>query len=126
MSNNDSSRVTNILVAGIGGQGVMTAAEILETGIPHVILATGARYRRDGHGRSIHHPIPGHDLPNIFTPDDIMDGNLPTGRVILYDDDHFYLGGVLAETLAQNGCDLTLVTAAPLEFSSALAPGGRT
>ena len=92
----------------------MTAAEILETGIPHVILATGARYRRDGHGRSIHHPIPGHDLPNIFTPDDIMDGNLPAGRVILYDDDHFYLGGVLAELLAQNGCDLTLVTPAPL------------
>ncbi len=43
-----------------------------------------------------------------------MDGKLPTGRVILYDDDHFYLGGVLAETLAQNGCDVTLVTPAPL------------
>jgi dimethylamine/trimethylamine dehydrogenase len=63
----------------------MTAAEILETGIPHVILATGATYRRDGKGRSIHHPIPGHDpstssgrrSPGIFTPDDIMDGNLP-------------------------------------------------
>jgi dimethylamine/trimethylamine dehydrogenase len=49
-----------------------------------------------------------------FTPDDIMDGNLPTGRVLLYDDDHFYLGGVLAELLAQNGCDVTLVTPAPL------------
>ena len=92
----------------------MTAAEILETGIPHVILATGATYRRDGRGRSIHHPIPGHDLPGVFTPDDLMDGNLPTGRVTLYDDDHFYLGGVLAELLAQNGCDVTLVTPAPL------------
>ncbi|MGB7875122.1 MAG: FAD-dependent oxidoreductase [Anaerolineales bacterium] len=92
----------------------MTAAEILETGIPHVILATGAAYRRDGRGRSIHHPIPGHDQSNVYTPDDIMDGNLPIGRVILYDDDHFYLGGVLAELLAQNGCDVTLVTPAPL------------
>jgi dimethylamine/trimethylamine dehydrogenase len=92
----------------------MTAAEILEAGIPHVILATGANYRRDGKGRSIHHPILGHSLPGIFTPDDLMNGNLPTGRVILYDDDHFYLGGVLAELLAQNNCDVTLVTPAPL------------
>ena len=92
----------------------MTAVEILETGIPHVILATGATFRRDGKGRSIHHPIAGRDLPNIFTPDDLMDGNLPTGRVILYDDDHFYLGGVLAELLAQNDCDVTMVTPAPL------------
>ncbi len=36
------------------------------------------------------------------------------GRVILYDDDHFYLGGVLAEMLAQNGCEVTLVTPAPM------------
>ena len=41
-------------------------------------------------------------------------GNLPTGHIILYDDDHFYLGGVLAELLAQNDCDVTLVTPAPL------------
>jgi dimethylamine/trimethylamine dehydrogenase len=41
-------------------------------------------------------------------------GNLPTGNVILYDDDHFYLGGVLAELLAQHGCNVTLVTPAPL------------
>ena len=92
----------------------MTAAEILETGIPHIIVATGATYRRDGRGRNIHHPIPGYELPNIFTPDDLMDGKLPIGRVVLYDDDHFYLGGVLAELLVQNGCDLTLVTPAPL------------
>jgi dimethylamine/trimethylamine dehydrogenase len=92
----------------------MTADEILEAGIPHIILATGASYRRDGRGRSTHHPVPGHDRANVFTPGDIMDGNLPTGRVVLYDDDHFYLGGVLAELLAQNGCDVTLVTPAPL------------
>jgi len=92
----------------------MTAAEIIETDIPHVILATGATYRRDGKGRSFHHPIPGHDLPIIFTPDELMEEKLPSGRVILYDDDHFYLGGVLAELLAQNGCDVTLVTPAPL------------
>jgi dimethylamine/trimethylamine dehydrogenase len=92
----------------------MTAADILETDIPHIILATGATFRRDGRGRSQPHPIPGYDQGNVFTPDDIMNGNLPASRVILYDDDHYYLGGVLAELLTQKGCDVTLVTPAPL------------
>jgi dimethylamine/trimethylamine dehydrogenase len=92
----------------------MTAAEILDTGIPHVILATGAAFRRNGRGRSQPHPISGHDQPNVFTPDDIMGGNMPKGRIILYDDDHYYLGGVLAELLTQNGSEVTLVTPAPL------------
>ena len=39
---------------------------------------------------------------------------LPTGRVILYDDDHHYLGGVLAELLIQQGCEVRLVTPAPM------------
>jgi len=114
------TRLAKMSNVGLYPSSPMTADEILETGIPNIILATGATYRRDGRGRSIHHSIPGHELPNVFTPDDIMDGtipesgNLPTGRFILYDDDHFYLGGVLAELLAQNGCDVTLVTPAPL------------
>jgi dimethylamine/trimethylamine dehydrogenase len=99
----------------------MTTAEILETSIPHVILATGATFRRDGKGRHLHKPILGTRpstgsgrVNNMFTPDDLMDGKLPTGRVILYDDDHYYMGGVLAELLVQKGCDVTLVTPAPL------------
>jgi dimethylamine/trimethylamine dehydrogenase len=49
----------------------------------------------------------------FFTPDDLMDVKLPQGRVVLYDDDHYTMGGVLAELLAQNGCDVTLVTPTP-------------
>ena len=41
-----------------------------------------------------------------------MAGNLPTGNVVLFDDDHFYMGGVLAELLAQNGAEVTLITPA--------------
>lgn len=37
-----------------------------------------------------------HEAMPIFTPDDLMAGNLPAGNVVLYDDDHFYLGGELA------------------------------
>jgi len=108
------TRLEKMSNVGLYPSSPMTATEIIETDIPHIILATGATYRRDGRGRSIHHPIPGYDQSNVFTPDDLMEGKMPTGRVILYDDDHFYLGGVLAETLAQNGCDVTLVTPAPL------------
>jgi dimethylamine/trimethylamine dehydrogenase len=43
-----------------------------------------------------------------------MNGRLPSGRVILYDDDHYYMGGVLAELLAQNGCDVILISPAPM------------
>jgi len=108
------TRLSKMPNAGLFPSSPMTAAEILESGIPNVILATGATFRRDGRGRSQPHPIPGYEQSNVFTPDDIVDGALPTGRVILYDDDHYYMGGILAELLAQNNCDVTLVTPAPL------------
>jgi dimethylamine/trimethylamine dehydrogenase len=53
----------------------MTAKEILESGVQNVIIATGANWRRDGVGRTLWEPIPGHDLEYVFSPDDIM-GNL--------------------------------------------------
>ncbi|MGE5463381.1 MAG: hypothetical protein ACM3PS_08495, partial [Syntrophothermus sp.] len=34
--------------------------------------------------------------------------------VVVYDDDHYYMGGLLAELLAANGCSVSLVTPAPL------------
>ena len=40
----------------------------------------------------------------MLTPDDVLAGVRPAGeRVLLYDDDHYYLGGVLAELLAREG-----------------------
>jgi dimethylamine/trimethylamine dehydrogenase len=33
---------------------------------------------------------------------------------VIYDDDHYYMGGVLAELLAEQGCAVSLVTPAPL------------
>jgi dimethylamine/trimethylamine dehydrogenase len=46
----------------------------------------------------------------IYTPDDLMDGTIPEGRVVVYDDDHYYMGGALAALLAKNGAQVTLVT----------------
>ena len=92
----------------------MTESDILESGHQHVIVATGARWRDDGIGRSHWKPIPGHDLPHVFTPDDLMLEKTLSGDVLVYDDDHYYLGSVLAELLIQLGCRVTFVTPAPL------------
>lgn len=96
----------------------MTAEEILEAGAQHVIVATGAAWRRDGVGRTLWKPIPGFDLENVFNPDDLMEkevtGNWVNGHWVIYDDDHYYMGGALAELLALNGCKVSLVTPAPL------------
>lgn len=91
----------------------MNAGDVLESGIANVILATGAKYRRDGRGRSTRLAIPGHDQAWVYNPDDLMDGKLPAGRVVVFDDDHYYMGGVLAELLAKNGCQVKLLTPAP-------------
>ncbi len=39
-----------------------------------------------------------------------MAGKIPSGHVVVFDDDHYYRGGVLAELLAANGAKVTLVT----------------
>ncbi|MEJ2751921.1 MAG: FAD-dependent oxidoreductase [Chloroflexota bacterium] len=95
-------------------QSEMTAEAVLETGIEHLFVATGASWRRDGIGRGQWRPIPGHDLPHVFTPDDIFAGRLPSGCIVVYDNDHYYLGGVIAEKLVQEGNSVILVTPAPL------------
>ena len=92
----------------------MTADEILQSGAQNIIIATGATWRRDGVGRTLWKPIPGHDLENVFSPDDLMDGRILSGNIVIYDDDHYYIAGVLAELLANNGCNVSLVTPAPL------------
>ena len=97
----------------------MSADEILETGVQNIILATGAAWRRDGLGRTLRKPILGHGLQNVFSPDDLMDGKLVIGNSVrgnwvIYDDDHYYMGGVLAELLAEQGCQVSLVSPAPM------------
>jgi dimethylamine/trimethylamine dehydrogenase len=88
--------------------------DVLGFEVPHIVLATGARWRRDGIGHSTHHPVPGHDRARIFTPDDLMDGKLPAGTpdrpIAIYDDDQYYMAGVLAELLAKAGNSVVMVT----------------
>jgi dimethylamine/trimethylamine dehydrogenase len=88
----------------------LTADQVLEFGFENVAIATGARWRRDGVARQHVVPMPIAEGARVFTPDDLMAGDVPDGKVIVYDDDHYYMGGVLAELLATKGADVTLVT----------------
>jgi dimethylamine/trimethylamine dehydrogenase len=92
-------------------ESTMTAVTIAEFGADHVVIATGARWRRDGVARHHSRPIAIADSAQVLTPDDILNGARPQGRdVVLYDDDHYYMGGVIAELLRKEGFDVTLVT----------------
>ena len=86
--------------------------DIAECGMQHVVIATGATWRRDGIGKSHFHAIDGTHQAHVYTPDDLMCGVQLSGTVVIYDDDHFYMGGVLAELLQDQGADVTMVTPA--------------
>jgi dimethylamine/trimethylamine dehydrogenase len=91
----------------------LDAGQILDFGFQNVCIATGSTWRRDGVARQHVVAMPMDPSMPVYTPDDLMEGRLPKGRVVVYDDDHYYMGGVLAELLAQAGCEVTLVTPAP-------------
>jgi dimethylamine/trimethylamine dehydrogenase len=90
----------------------LTAADVMDFGFTDIAVATGAVWRRDGVARFHTLPIPLDPTLHVFTPDDLMAGRLPRGKVVLYDDDHYYMGSVLAELLVAKGCQVTLVTPA--------------
>lgn len=91
----------------------MTPEDVLAAGADHIALATGATWRRDAVARRHLHPIPTDPAMPLYTPDDLMAGRIPEGRTVaLYDDDHFYMGSVLAERLVRSGNRVHFVTPA--------------
>ena len=94
----------------------MTADDALDHGFAHIAVATGSAWRRDGvarwHTRAGAMPT---GTLELLTPDDIMSGTSPQGgRIAIFDDDRYYMGGVLAELLRSEGYDVALVTPEPL------------
>ena len=90
----------------------MTADEALSYGFDHIAAATGSTWRRDGVGRWHTRPdtVPIGAMP-ILTPDDVMAGGRPEGsRIAVFDDDHYYMGGAVAELLLAEGYEVVLIT----------------
>jgi dimethylamine/trimethylamine dehydrogenase len=88
----------------------LTPEDVLSFGFQNICIATGSTWRSDGVARQHVVAMPADAALPVFTPDDLMEGRLPSGRVVVYDDDHYYMGGVLAELCAQKGCEVVLVT----------------
>jgi dimethylamine/trimethylamine dehydrogenase len=91
----------------------MTAEDLLAYGFAHIAVATGSTWRRDGVGHWHRRPVAMGPEVEVLTPDDLLAGTRPAHRdVVVFDDDHFYLAGALAEMLAAAGSEVTLVTPA--------------
>lgn len=94
---------------------MLEAEHVLEFGARHVAIATGSTWRSDGIGRDSGFAVPGFEGPNVYTPDDLMAGRVPSaGPVVVWDDDHYYMGGVLAERCRAEGLEVTIVTPASM------------
>lgn len=93
---------------------LLSAADILQYGIPHVAIATGASWRTDGVGRTHRMPLDFLSEGILVSPDAILSEGaeaVPSdGPVVVFDDDCFYMGSVLAELLARRGRTVTFVT----------------
>ena len=93
---------------------LLDAGDILELDFTRIAIATGSAWRRDGVGHQWTSAIQLADGMEVLTPDDITCGKRPSDRnVLVWDDDHYYMGGVLAELLAGEGYVVTLATPAP-------------
>jgi dimethylamine/trimethylamine dehydrogenase len=90
----------------------LSAEDVREFAADHILIATGAKWRRDGLGRWHCRPVAGLEAQEVLTPDDIMRGARPSGRVTIFDDDHYYMAPVLATLLANSGAEVTYVTSA--------------
>ena len=90
----------------------LDAEQVLDFGFQHVFLATGSHWRRDGLGRQHRAPVVPVHAPQVYTPDDVFANATLQSPVLVYDDDHYYMGGALAERLRKQGLEVHLVTPA--------------
>lgn len=78
----------------------------------NIIVATGSQWRSDGVGATSFAAIDGFE-GHALTPDDVMAGAELDGPIVIYDDDHYYMGNVLAGHLAAQGHEVHLVCPLP-------------
>ncbi|MEM7058819.1 MAG: FAD-dependent oxidoreductase [Pseudomonadota bacterium] len=84
----------------------LIASDVFDVGADHVCVATGAAWRRDRFDGKTYVPL-GDD---VLTVDDVIDGRLPGGPVVIFDTDNYYMGGVIAEQVRLTGVPVTYVT----------------
>ena len=89
----------------------LSAEEIIGLGSTHGAIATGARWARLLYS-TLEIPAGSLAAAGVLTPDDLAAGAAVADPVVVYDFDHYYMGGVLAEHLARGGHSVRYVTPA--------------
>ena len=88
----------------------MNVDDVLGFGASRIVIATGSKWRptslqRDGTCRTV-------TVDEVLTPDDIMDGQTPQGRILVHDTEGGYIGGLIAERLQRCGAAVVFSTPA--------------
>jgi dimethylamine/trimethylamine dehydrogenase len=93
----------------------LSPEDTLSYGAEVVIVATGARWRRDGVHGSPQTPIPGAESEFVFTPNEVSDadGAIAGDRVLVFDADGYFTAIGMAELLMRRGKAVTIVTPFP-------------
>ena len=88
----------------------MDRASVLETGVRHVLIATGSQWRIDGRGRSHPAGIATFADRRTVAPEAVLGGARPEGPVVIFDDEEYHIAAGIAEQLAADGLDVCYVT----------------
>ena len=94
------------------GVGKMSADDILAYGADKVVIAVGAHWAADGLNAVEFGPIGGADAsqPQFCTPEQIMAGKEVGDRVVVIDGDGYFTGAAMAEMMADQGKEVSIVT----------------
>ena len=88
----------------------MTSESVLELGYENVVIATGARWAKDSIGRHSNCDFREADIGMIISGDEVLEKPIKSkSKFVVYDDDHYYFGSVLALELKRQGHQVTLV-----------------
>jgi NADPH-dependent 2,4-dienoyl-CoA reductase/sulfur reductase-like enzyme len=93
----------------------MTPDELATLEAEVVVVATGSRPRRDGfQARRPTTPVPGSELPHVYTSWDVLEGMGDIrGNVIVFDDVGHYEAAGVVEHLLWAGASVTMLTSQP-------------
>ena len=87
--------------------------DVLASGAEHVIFATGSRWDGSGMSAPLHAPIEGvnAESPEVCTPEQyVIDGKPMGTKVLVIDNDAYYMGSAMAQLLAERGHEVTYAT----------------
>ncbi len=88
----------------------LSAGEVRDFGADRVVIATGARWTREGYDPVTGLPSGPPEAPRVLTPDEIMAGAEVEGPILVFDFDSYYMGACLAELLHGRGHEVRLAT----------------